>query len=57
MITKLLLSSKEQGQEEANRVADNIIKNTYRKLTTRGMKGCYVYCNDKELKNYLKTII
>lgn len=31
-----------------------IIKNTYRVLMTRGMKGCYVYCTDKALKNYLK---
>ena len=46
--------AKEDGQEEANRVADSIIKNTYRTLMTRGMKGCYVYCTDKNLSNYLK---
>jgi uncharacterized protein len=28
--------------------ADIIIKNTYRTLMTRGSKGCYVYCTDKE---------
>jgi uncharacterized protein len=28
--------------------ADLIIKNTYRTLMTRGMKGCYVYCTDEE---------
>ena len=39
---------------EAEKVADEIIKNTYRTLMTRGMKGCYVYCEDKELSNYLK---
>ena len=33
---------------------DNIIKNTYRTLMTRGMKGCYVYCEDESLVNYLK---
>jgi len=49
--------SKEDGQEEANRVADSIIKNTYRTLMTRGMKGCYVYCTDKHLNNYLKESI
>ena len=32
---------------EANRKADLIIKNTYRTLMTRGMKGCYVYFTDK----------
>ena len=34
--------------------ADEIIKNTYRTLMTRGMKGCYIYCTDSALSNYLK---
>ena len=46
--------AREQGIEEANKVADSIIKNTYRTLMTRGMKGCYVYCVDKGLQEYLK---
>jgi uncharacterized protein len=37
--------------------ADRIIKNTYRTLLTRGMRGCYVYCVDKELARYLRTRI
>lgn len=49
--------AKEQGQETANKIADNIIKNTYRTLMTRGMKGCYVYCTNKELARYLKNNI
>ena len=49
--------AKEDGKEEAHRVADSIIKNTYRTLMTRGMKGCYVYCTDKHLNNYLKESI
>ena len=40
--------------EEANRRADEIIKNTYRTLLTRGMKGCYIYCTDEKLREYLK---
>lgn len=40
--------------EKALKVADDIIKNTYRTLMTRGQKGCYVYCEDKELAEYLK---
>lgn len=40
--------------EKALKVADDIIKNTYRTLMTRGQKGCYVYCEDKELAQYLK---
>ncbi len=40
--------------EQAERIADDIIKNTYRTLMTRGMKGCYVYCVDEGLQEYLK---
>ena len=46
--------AKEQGQEVADKIADTVIKNTYRTLMTRGMKGCYVYCTDKELNKYIK---
>ena len=35
--------------ELAKKEADEIIKNTYRTLMTRGMKGCYVYCTDQRL--------
>ncbi len=37
--------------------ADSIIKNTYRTLMTRGMKGCYVYFVDKETEEYFKSKI
>ena len=40
--------------EAAYREADEIIKNTYRTLMTRGMKGCYVYCCDQALADYLR---
>lgn len=43
-----------ENKELALKRADEIIKNTYRTLMTRGMKGCYVYCTDKELSKYLK---
>jgi DUF2075 family protein len=39
---------------DALKRCDEIIRNTYRTLMTRGMKGCYVYCTDKELASYLK---
>ncbi len=35
--------------------ADQIIKNTYRTLMTRGMKGCYVYFEDKNLRDYFRN--
>jgi DUF2075 family protein len=34
---------------------DRIIKNTYRTLMTRGMKGCYVYFMDRETEKFLKN--
>lgn len=48
---------KEEGLEGAYKVADAIIKNTYRTLMTRGMKGCYIYCVDRKLQEYLKKNI
>ena len=43
-----------ENQDKANQVAEEIINNTYRTLMTRGMKGCYVYCTNKALAEYLK---
>ena len=43
-----------EDPEKANQLADEIIKNTYRTLMTRGMKGSYVYCTDSELATYFK---
>ena len=34
--------------------ADEIIKNTYRTLMTRGMKGCYIYCTDPGMREYIR---
>lgn len=36
---------------------DRIVRNTYRTLLTRGMKGCYVYCCDPALADYLRSRI
>lgn len=41
--------------EAAKKRSDEIIRNTYRTLLTRGMKGCYVYCTDKKLAAYLSS--
>ena len=46
-----------KDKEKANQVADEIIKNTYRTLMTRGMKGCYVYCTDVALAQYFKKLL
>lgn len=34
---------------------DRIVKNTYRTLMTRGMRGCYVYSVDEETRDYLRS--
>ncbi len=44
----------EENPEEGRRREDELIKNTYRTLMTRGMKGCYVYCTDPGLQAYLR---
>jgi uncharacterized protein len=47
-------TSHKKNKEEALRLADQIIKNTYRTLMTRGMKGCYIYCVDPSLMQYFR---
>ncbi len=42
---------------EAKKKADAIIKNTYRTLMTRGMKGCFVFCVDKETNAWFKRLM
>lgn len=43
---------KSKGKYE---LADRIIRNTYKTLLSRGQKGCFVYCEDRELSNYMKN--
>ena len=40
-----------KGDEE---LGDRIIRNTYKTLLSRGQKGCYIFCEDEALSNYLK---
>lgn len=37
--------------------ADEIIRNTYRILMTRGMKGCYVYFTDNSTAEYFRQLL
>ncbi|MFH1407941.1 MAG: DUF2075 domain-containing protein [Patescibacteria group bacterium] len=41
-----------ENPDESRQIADMIIKNTYRTLMTRGMKGCYIYSVDPETQQY-----
>ncbi|MBN2840126.1 MAG: DUF2075 domain-containing protein [Coriobacteriia bacterium] len=45
----------ETDPERAERIADELTRNTYRVLMTRGMKGCYVFCTDAALAEYLRS--
>ena len=44
-------------QKEATMTFDDYVRNIYRVLMSRGMKGCYLYVCDKELRKYLKELI
>ena len=52
-----------RGGAEANdesgtrKLTDTIIKNTYRTLMTRGMKGCYVYATDPALRELMRRAV
>lgn len=46
---------KSSGIRSANQEkAHQLILNTYKTLMTRGQKGCYVYCEDANLRDYIK---
>lgn len=46
-----------ENPTQAKEMIDLVIKNTYRTLMTRGMKGCYVYFVDEETRLYFKNAI
>ena len=46
---------KSSGIRSANQEkAHQLILNTYKTLMTRGQKGCYIYCEDANLRDYIK---
>ena len=46
-----------KNPSEALQKVDAIIKNTYRTLMTRGMKGCYIYCCDPALAEHFRELM
>lgn len=34
-------------------LADRIIRNTYKTILSRGQKGCFIYCEDEQLREYI----
>ena len=43
------------GDEQVAGEADEVIRNTYRTLMTRGMKGCFIYSTDADTANYFRS--
>ena len=52
---KGIKSMMKSDPERALRIADEVIRNTYRVLMTRGMKGCYVFCTDCAVAGHLRS--
>ncbi|MFV8249867.1 DNA/RNA helicase domain-containing protein [Bdellovibrio bacteriovorus] len=50
-------SLSKKNPEQASKLVDGIIRNTYRALMTRGMKGCYIFCTDPETNAYFKECL
>ena len=42
---------------EANMTFDDYVRNIYRVLMSRGMKGCFLYICDDNLRNYMKQLL
>jgi DUF2075 family protein len=48
------IKERKENPAEADLKADELIRNTYRTLMTRGMKGCYVYFTNDETRRYFE---
>ena len=49
--------SKDSVLKRSGEKVDEYIRNIYRVLMSRGMKGCYVYFCDKPLRHYVETML
>lgn len=55
--TAISRDDKSSGIRSADdELARKLILNTYKTLLTRGQKGCFVYCEDVQLGDYLKKL-
>ena len=54
--TAISKDDKSSGIRSADpETAHRLILNTYKTLLTRGQKGCFVYCEDPELRRYIRS--
>ena len=56
--TQISRDDKSSGIRSSNAdQAERLIKNTYKTLMTRGQKGCFIYCEDEALAEYIRSFI
>ena len=57
--TKIAFSDKSSGIRTCKnkQEADRLIKNTYKTLMSRGQKGCFIYCEDDKLRDYIRQVL
>lgn len=56
--SKISKDDKSSGIKSAGiGLANQLIKNTYKTLLTRGQKGCYIYAEDANLREYIKLLL
>jgi DUF2075 family protein len=46
--------TRKEDPEQADRKVDRIIRNTYRTLMSRGLRGCLIWCTDPETQAYFE---
>ncbi len=57
--TKEADSDKSSGIKNCKdkKLADQLIRNTYKTLLSRGQKGCYIYCENKDLLKHMSDML
>lgn len=56
--TKISKDDKSSGIRSCGfALANQLIKNTYKTLLTRGQKGCFIYCEDKVLLKHISEML
>ena len=53
---KQLMNKAKRGNIEAKQLALNLLINRYRIFLTRGIKGTYIFCEDKKTAQFLRSI-
>ena len=46
-----------KGLKDDPKELNRLVRNIYKVLMTRGMKGCYIYCTDTEMEAYFRQLL